>query len=142
MHTSRSKGKTCFFVVRQQHFTVQAVLVVSEQISKQMVKFVGSVPKESIIDAYGIVRKVESPITSCSQQNAELHVEKFWVVSTAAQRLPLQIEDAARPVTEGDPLSHVNFDTRLDNRVLDLRTPTSQAIYRLQAINFLFFFLF
>ena len=27
----------------------------------------------------------------------------------------------------------VKLDTRLDNRVLDLRTPTSQAIFRLQA---------
>lgn len=119
-------------VIRQQHYTIQAVLVVSEEISKQMVKFVAGVPKESIIDVFGTVKKVETPIVSCSQQTVELHVEKFWVVSTAAQRLPLQIEDAARPNTEGDPLSHVNLDTRLDNRVLDLRTPTSQAIYRLQ----------
>ena len=29
--------------------------------------------------------------------------------------------------------SVVNQDTRLDNRVLDLRTPTNQAIYRVQA---------
>lgn len=27
----------------------------------------------------------------------------------------------------------VNQDTRLDNRILDLRTPTNQAIYRLEA---------
>lgn len=27
----------------------------------------------------------------------------------------------------------MNQDTRLDNRVLDLRTPTNQAIYRLEA---------
>ena len=27
----------------------------------------------------------------------------------------------------------MNQDTRLDNRVLDLRTPTNQAIYRVQA---------
>lgn len=30
-------------------------------------------------------------------------------------------------------LARVNQDTRLDNRILDLRTPTSQAIYRLEA---------
>ena len=27
----------------------------------------------------------------------------------------------------------VNQDTRLDNRILDLRTPTNQAIYRVEA---------
>ena len=33
-------GKQCFFVIRQQHFTVQALLFVGESVSKQMVKFV------------------------------------------------------------------------------------------------------
>jgi len=133
LHTTRSKGKTCFLVIRQQHFTVQALATVGDKVSKQMIKFMDAVPRESIVDVYGIARRVETPIVSCSQQDAEIHVLRFWVVSTAAQRLPLQIEDAARPISEGDPLSHVNLDTRLDNRVLDLRTPTSQAIYRLQA---------
>jgi len=35
-----SAGKQCFFVIRQQHFTVQALLFVGESVSKQMVKFV------------------------------------------------------------------------------------------------------
>ena len=32
-------GKQCFFVVRQQQYTIQCLLAVSESISKQMVKF-------------------------------------------------------------------------------------------------------
>ena len=50
-------------------------------------------------------------------------------------QLPLQIEDAARKLTEEDEgnYARVNQDTRLDNRVLDLRTPTNQAIFRLEA---------
>lgn len=117
---------------------MQALATVGDKVSKQMIKFMGAVPRESIVDLFGVVRRVDQPILSCSQQDAEIHVERFWVVSTAAQRLPLQIEDAARPISEGDPLSHVNLDTRLDNRVLDLRTPTSQAIYRLQVKIFHF----
>ena len=39
LHTSRAKGKQCFFVLRQQQFTVQCILYVSEEISKQMIKF-------------------------------------------------------------------------------------------------------
>lgn len=56
-------------------------------------------------------------------------------MSQSEPQLPLQIEDAARKVTDLDADSlaiKVNQDTRLDNRVLDLRTPTNQAIYRLQ----------
>ena len=45
--------------------------------------------------------------------------------------MPLQIEDASRKDTkeeETDGLTiTVNQDTRLDNRVLDLRTPTNQV---------------
>jgi len=39
LHTSRAKGKQCFFVLRQQQFTVQCIMCVSEEISKQMIKF-------------------------------------------------------------------------------------------------------
>ena len=39
LHTSRAKGKQCFFVLRQQQFTVQCIMYVSEEISKQMIKF-------------------------------------------------------------------------------------------------------
>ena len=36
-------------------------------------------------------------------------------------------------VKQSTELAGVNQDTRLDNRVLDLRTPTNQAIFRVQA---------
>lgn len=39
LHTSRAKGKQCFFLLRQQQFTVQCLLAVSETISKAFVKF-------------------------------------------------------------------------------------------------------
>ena len=57
------------------------------------------------------------------------------MVSASDPQLPLQIEDAARKLTEDDEgnFARVNQDTRLDNRVLDLRTPTNQAIFRLEA---------
>lgn len=39
VHTSRSKGKQCFLVLRQKCNTVQCLISVNEEISKQMVKF-------------------------------------------------------------------------------------------------------
>jgi len=82
-----------------------------------------------------VVKKVDEKIESCTQQDVELHVTQVWVVSASDPQLPLQIEDAARKVTEEDEgtFARVNQDTRLDNRVLDLRTPTNQAIFRLEA---------
>lgn len=39
LHTVRSRGKQCFIVLRQQEFTAQTLINVSEVVSKQMVKF-------------------------------------------------------------------------------------------------------
>lgn len=39
VHTSRSKGKQCFLVLRQNCNTVQCLIAVNEEVSKQMVKF-------------------------------------------------------------------------------------------------------
>lgn len=83
-----------------------------------------------------VVMPVPSKIESCSQKDVELHLKEIFVVSAAKPQLPLQIEDAARPIGEADETAltvRVNQDTRLDNRVLDLRTPANQAIFRVEA---------
>ncbi|XP_067891140.1 aspartate--tRNA ligase, cytoplasmic [Heterodontus francisci] len=134
VHTSRAKGKQCFLVLRQQQFNVQGLVAVGDHVSKQMVKFSANINKESIVDVEGIVRKVEQKIESCSQQDVELHIEKIYVISAAEPRLPLQLEDAIRPEAgDEEGRATVNQDTRLDNRIIDLRTVTSQSIFRLQA---------
>uniref|UniRef100_A0A4W3HRS3 Aspartate--tRNA ligase, cytoplasmic n=1 Tax=Callorhinchus milii TaxID=7868 RepID=A0A4W3HRS3_CALMI len=134
VHTSRAKGKQCFLVLRQQQFNVQGLVAVGDHVSKQMVKFAANINKESIVDVQGIVQKVDQKIESCSQQDVELHIERIYVISTAEPRLPLQLDDAVRPETgEEEGRATVNQDTRLDNRVIDLRTTTSQAIFRLQS---------
>lgn len=138
LQTSRAKGKQCFAVLRQSSSTVQLLVSVSEEraVSKQMVKFTGNITKESIIDVYATVVKTATPIESCTVRDVELVAAQLWLVSPARAQLPLQIEDAARPEKSDDPEAlkiRVNQDTRLDNRVLDLRTPANQAIFRLEA---------
>merc|ERR1712142_523446 len=135
LHTSRAKGKQCFFVIREQQSTVQCLAFVSDKMSKQMLKFIAHISKESIVDIEAEVVKVADKIESCTQQSIELHVRQVWVVSSSDPQLPLQIEDAARRITEEDEgqFARVNQDTRLDNRILDLRTPANQAIFRLEA---------
>ncbi|XP_026323248.1 aspartate--tRNA ligase, cytoplasmic [Hyposmocoma kahamanoa] len=138
LQTSRAKGKQCFAVLRQSSATMQLLISVSEErrVSKQMVKFTGNITKESIIDVQGTVVKTASPIESCSIRDVELLASEVWTVSSARSQLPLQIEDAARPEKNDDPEAlkiRVNQDTRLDNRVLDLRTPANQAIFRIEA---------
>ncbi|KAK0078132.1 hypothetical protein PV325_003008 [Microctonus aethiopoides] len=134
LHTSRAKGKQCFIVIRQQSSTVQGLVAVNEKISKQMVKFISTITKESIIDVQAVVKGVPMKIESCTQKDVECHIEKVFVVSASMPQLPLQIEDAARPCDDESGLNiKVNQDTRLDNRILDLRTPANQAIFRVEA---------
>jgi len=137
LHTSRAKGKQCFFVLRQQHKTAQAIAFVNEATSKQMIKFIAHISKESIVDVLATVKKVDAQIESCSQKDVELSCKEIWVVSQSEPQLPIQIEDASRRVDESsskDALTvTVNQDQRLDNRVIDLRTATNQAVYRLEA---------
>lgn len=130
VHTIRVKGKTGFIVVRQRFSTLQAAVFGGENVSKQMINFISKIPNESIIDIVGTVKKAEQKIVACSQQDIELLIQQLFVVSRSDTRLPMQIEDATRSADSKE--ATVNLDTRLDNRVLDLRTPTTQAIFTIQ----------
>ncbi|CAH2084217.1 unnamed protein product [Euphydryas editha] len=137
LQTSRAKGKQCFAVLRQNSSTVQLIISVNEElgISKQMVKFTGNITKESIVDVQALVVRTAAPVEACSVRGVELAARQLWRVSAARAQLPLLVEDAARQETD-DPEGlkiRVNQDTRLDNRVLDLRTPANQAIFRIEA---------
>lgn len=149
VHNSRAKGKSCFLVCRESFATVQAVLFVNESISKGMVTFSGKIPKESIIEIVGLVTVPENPIAGCSQQ-VELQVKEIWCLNKSVPYLPFQIEDASRQVLDqeaesrqntaqeeekkdGEKMPVVNQDVRLNNRIIDLRVPTNQAIFRIQS---------
>lgn len=132
VHTSRGTGKQCFLMLRQRQYSMQSLLFVGENISKQMVKYTTNIPKESIVDVEGIVTAVDVPIASASQKDVEIHISKIFCISKSDPRLPLQIEDATRP-EDDETLATVNQDTKLDNRIIDLRTITNQALYRIQA---------
>eukprot|EP00274_Cyanoptyche_gloeocystis_P006083 CAMPEP_0196666558 /NCGR_PEP_ID=MMETSP1086-20130531/64582_1 /TAXON_ID=77921 /ORGANISM="Cyanoptyche gloeocystis , Strain SAG4.97" /LENGTH=540 /DNA_ID=CAMNT_0042003769 /DNA_START=78 /DNA_END=1700 /DNA_ORIENTATION=- len=136
IHTSRGKGKLCFLVLRQGFATVQAV-VSADSVPKEMVKFASSLAKESIVDVLGLVTASPIPVESCSQKSIEVQVQKLYCVNAALPNLPFQLDDASRPDSELDSpevqLVRVNQDTRLDNRVIDLRTTAKNAIFRLES---------
>ena len=198
LQRSRIKGKSGFLVLREGVYTIQACLFVEEgKISKQMVDFAKSLRLESYIDITAKVQKVSKPVESCTQKDVELAIETLFLVVSAPQVLPFQMEDALRKVNpeleeddyqqkkkeenkeekkeekveekkeegkEGENKEEtkedkkkkkkekkekkkeekkekekekleivVKMNTRLDNRVLDLRVPTTQAIFKLQS---------
>lgn len=157
VHSSRVKGSLAFLVLRQRHSDIQAVAFVTKDVvSKQMVKWIDGISKESIVDVYAIVSKPEQEIISCSQK-VELQIRRIYAVSRSEPLLPFQLEDASRRVNPEDeeqdygdvqkqdvpkdkPVEEskdqhvvVNLKTRLDNRIIDLRTKANQAIFRVES---------
>ncbi|KAJ7925843.1 hypothetical protein B0H13DRAFT_2566653 [Mycena leptocephala] len=143
VQTSRAQGnKMVFLNLRQRSDSVQALVTVApEKVSKQMVRWTTGLADESIVLVQGIVRKSPEPIKSASVQDVEVHVSQVHLISGIDGRLPFSLEDASRADTdevtsEADDkqFNRVLLDTRLNNRVVDLRTPTNQAVFKLQSV--------
>jgi aspartyl-tRNA synthetase len=135
----------CFFVFRQGVSTIQGIITANEEtISKQMIKFCVSIPAESIVLVEATIVKPVEEVKSCTVSDAELSISKIHIISEVKERLAFSLEDASRPESdyekeENAQLARVNLDTRLNNRVLDLRTTTNNAIFRLQSAVCLLF---
>lgn len=145
VHNARvQSAKLAFLVLRQRMETIQAVVAEGggQGVSRQMVKWAGGINAESIVRVTGVVRHPKDPVHSTTLSKFEIHIERIYMVSEAAQQLPMQVKDAMRAPpeagnqeegqidAEGTPI--VTLNTRLNNRILDLRTPSNQAIF---AIN-------
>ncbi|KAI4132562.1 MAG: hypothetical protein LQ338_000661 [Usnochroma carphineum] len=147
IHNARVQStRLAFLVLREEAHTIQAVIAEggSNKISRQMVKWCGGINSESIVRATGLVKQPKEPVTSTSISSFELHVEKLYMISEAAQMLPVQVKDCMRPPplnedleekveTDAQGLPIVSLAARLNNRVLDGRTAANQAIFQLQS---------
>ena len=136
----RGKGKCGFLLLRTQYATIQACVFAGGDIPNAMAKFVQQIPVESLVEVYGTLAKTDKPVTSATKQNMEIQIKRCYVVSRA-QPTPIVVADCQRVSEEDDegPAStdktrpHVTQKARLDNRVLDLRTTTNQAIFKIQS---------
>ena len=145
VHNARvQSAKLAFLDLRQRTENIQAVIAEGGEngISRQMVKWAGGLNRESIVLVTGLVKVPKEPIHSATILGLEIHVEKVFVVAEGPIQLPMQVKDAMRPPpvgeeeeTEGQVDSQgtpiVTLATRLNNRVLSLRTPTDQAIFHI-----------
>lgn len=143
---TRKKGnKLAFLVLRDGLESVQAVAMAESEgeasttapsstlpLPKEMIQYIGQIPAESIVDVEGEVRRTEQPILATTVQNVELQILKIHTISESLRTLPFTLEDASRGEQDEDG-PKVNSDTRLNARWLDLRTPATQAIFRLQS---------
>lgn len=77
LHNARAKGNAAFVVLRDQINTLQACGFVNQtpNFTKDFVKFINQIPKESIVDVSGSLQ--ESKVESCSITDYEFHIESL-----------------------------------------------------------------
>lgn len=125
-----------FVTVRSNRETVQAVIT-----GKEMLKWAKkNLTAESVIDIEGCLVSPDEVVTKCSVSKVELQVARLYIVSRAESPLPLNLEDAGQQLDkDGNPVHteagrpKVTRDTRLNNRVIDVRVPSHSAILRVQS---------
>ena len=139
IHTVRKmSAKLAFIVFRQKLVTVQGVLSEEEGVvSQQMVQWAESIVAGSIVTVKGHLQKPKAPITGCSVHDYEVVIREIHVVARRPQAVPsTAYEDEvsrAREIAEGPQASNITDRLRLKHRILDLRTTSSQAIFRINS---------
>lgn len=132
-----------FLVLRQQNHSIQALMELTKdesnphQVSKQMLKFAASIPSESIVLVEGTLKAPFEAVKSASVADAEVVIQKIHTLVEPTVTLPISYADASRPADdfakEDAQFATVSLQTRLNNRVVDLRTDTNLAIFKIQS---------
>lgn len=156
VQSARKQGAIlAFLVLGKYKQTIQAVVTAGgeQSISKPMVKWCQAINTESIVRVTAQVRTpaVEIKSESITLKKYELHVEAIYMIDEAPEQLPIQVKNCNQPppeeeegeeseTKEGEKSNiNVSLKARLDNRVLSLRAPSTQAIMEIQGAVVLLF---
>ncbi|RMZ84542.1 hypothetical protein DV737_g1131, partial [Chaetothyriales sp. CBS 132003] len=140
LHHVRNMGvKLVFLIFRQQISTLQGVLVEKPgEIGPLMMHWAEHLRTGSIVLVTGILQRPEIPVKSASIHNVEIHVTSLKVIVRRAEPVPFSVQEAEMVALDDEHKeegrqSQIPNRTRLSNRIMDLRTSTSQSIFRIQA---------
>ncbi|KAF7585907.1 hypothetical protein BBP40_009870 [Aspergillus hancockii] len=134
----RMSAKLVFLVFRQQLYTFQGVLHETPgKSSIAMIQWVEHLRVGSIVQVRGTVQAPEVPVLGCTIHDVELSIDAIHVIVRREEPVPFSVYEAEIQTPEEERVegrrSHIPDRTRLTNRLLDLRTPTSQSIFRIQS---------
>lgn len=134
----RMSTKLVFMVFRQQLHTFQGVLHEKEGVSSiAMIQWAEHLRVGSVLHIRGTVQVPEVPVLGCSIHDVELSIESVHLLVQREEPVPFSVYEAEISTKEEEKIegrrSHIPDRTRLVNRLLDLRTATSQSIFRLQS---------
>lgn len=131
VHVVRNiSAKLTFIVFREGIHTIQGVLAAKEgAVSENMIKFAQHMRPGTIVMTKGLLRKAEQKVKLTSTHELEIEITDLHVETARKVPVPFSVYEAEAATEEHTITDRV----RLANRVLDLRTPTSQAIFRIQS---------
>jgi nondiscriminating aspartyl-tRNA synthetase len=149
-HLRKMSSKFVFFVFRQQLGTMQGVLHEHGDISKYMLYWAEHLEVECIVLVKGVLQEPQSKqgeVIGASIHDVEIAVHDIHVEAAVTEHLPFNVyeaevtqaevdEEDAKAVAEHKEGQHrvrIADRTRLGNRVIDLRSNASQAIFRIQS---------
>lgn len=141
VHVTRNlSAKLAFFVFRQQLSTFQGVLQQTDGvITTHMVQWAERIPAGSILLVKGTLQHParHDTIKGCTVHDAELMISDLHVIARRPEAVPFTVyEDEVSKDHEHDNeghTAHITDRVRLHHRLLDLRTTTSKAIFRIQS---------
>lgn len=118
IHHQRNISKHLDFILfRDQTHSIQGVL---QHDTTHFVKWVQRLDPESLVQVTGTLQKPPEPVRSATDHNMELKIYSIHLVN-AAHDLPF--DNYEPPETT---------QMRLSNRILDLRHPSNQALFRIR----------
>lgn len=111
----RNLGSIAFLILRDKKGTLQ-LTILKKKTPELFDRFI-SLPRESVISVRGLCKQNEKV-----RNGYEILPDSLDILSIAETPLPLGVVDKVE----------ADFDTRLDNRIIDLRKPEKQAIFKIR----------
>lgn len=112
----RNLGSIAFLILRDKEGTSQ-ITILKKKTPELFDQFV-SLSRESVISVKGLCKENEKV-----RNGYEILPDSLDILSIAETPLPLGVVDKVE----------ADFDTRLDNRIIDLRKPETQAIFKIRS---------
>ncbi|TRM87236.1 aspartate--tRNA(Asn) ligase, partial [Sulfolobus sp. A20-N-G8] len=115
VHNIRNLGGKVFLILRDKSGTVQVVV----EKSSKAYEVLNQLSLESAISITGSVKKDER-----APNGIEVHAKEISIISVSKSPLPLDVSGKVK----------ADIDTRLRERLLDLRRPEMQAVLKIQSV--------
>lgn len=141
LHNIRKMSARLMFVeLRQQTATVQGVLQEHGSVSQFFLYWAEHLHVETVVLVKGVIQEPkakEGEVLGVTIHNLEIHVHEMHVEAQPSEPLPFTVHEADLSRSDlgpgGDARVVISDRTRQTNRIIDLRTSSSQAIFRVQS---------